>query len=139
MHILLIIGIIILVIIVAMILSWPTIKPMAINYASRKIMDYVKIETPPAEMQISECGTYGTVKYNYLNSEYTLYIPFEKKLLRKIGVSVYHSHNGQETEITHQPGIPILITANSLGGGSIIIKKSDEVINKFTENQIVVL
>ena len=69
-----------------------------------------------------------------------MHVPFDKKLLRKIGYSVYHVNpDGKETEITNQDGIPILITANSLGGGTIIIKKDEETINEFTEHQIVKL
>ena len=140
MNVFIIIGVVILVIFIAIILSWPTLKPMAINYASRKVMEYVKIETPVAEMQISESKTYGTIKYNYLNQEYTLHVPFDKKLLRKVGVSVHHlNKEGQEVEITNQAGIPILITASCIGGGSIIVRKNDETIEEFTENQIVKL
>jgi hypothetical protein len=114
-----------------------TIKKTTINYISRKVLDNVKVDTNPAEMQLSDDKTYGILKYTYLNQNYSIRIPFEKRLLRKIGVTVYHLKDDIETEITNQPGIPILITANALGGGKIIIRKNDDILEEFTGDQIV--
>jgi hypothetical protein len=133
-----IILIILIVIILALLLAWPnTIKPKAMKYITNKVMQNIKVETPPAELQIDESGTFATIEYNYLGKSYTLRVPFERKLLRKVGYTVYHIHDDQEVEITNQIGIPILINASNLGGGEIIIKQHDEIIEKFTENQIV--
>jgi FtsZ-interacting cell division protein ZipA len=137
MSILVIIGIVILVILISIALSWTTIKKTTINYISRKVLDNVKVDTNPAEMQLSDDKTYGILKYTYLNQNYSIRIPFEKRLLRKIGVTVYHLKDDIETEITNQPGIPILITANALGGGKIIIRKNDDILEEFTGDQIV--
>jgi hypothetical protein len=137
MSILVIIGIVILVILISIALSWTTIKKTTINYISRKVLDNVKVDTNPAEMQLSDDKTYGILKYTYLNQNYSIRRPFEKRLLRKIGVTVYHLKDDIETEITNQPGIPILITANALGGGKIIIRKNDDILEDFTGDQIV--
>lgn len=134
----LILLIVLFVIIIALILAWPnTIKPTAMKYITNKVIANIKVETPPAELQIDESGTFATIKYTYLNKNYTLRLPFDKKLLRKIGYTIHHIHEGQETEITNQMGIPILVNASQLGGGEIVIKKHDEIIEKFSENQIV--
>lgn len=137
MNILIIIAIIILVIIIAICLSWTTVKKTVITYASKKIMDHIKVETNPAEMQLSDDKTHGILKYTYLGQDYILRVPFQKKLLRKVGYSVHHVTEDSETEITNQVGIPILITANDLGGGKIIIRKDDEIVEEFTNDQIV--
>lgn len=137
MNIWVIIIIAIIVILIALYFSWGSVKKTVITYASKKIMDHVKVETNPAEMQLSEDKTCGILRYKYLGQDYTLRIPFQKKLLRKIGYSIHHIKDDQEIEITNQPGVPILITPNDLGGGKIIIRKDEEIVEEFSGDQII--
>jgi len=135
---LIIVIIILVVLLIALAYYWVPLKKKAIIYISKKVMDNVKVETNPAELQLSEDKTYGILKYTYLNKEYTIRVPYEKKMLRKIGVSVHHiNKDGIETDISNQPGIPVFITANNLGSGKIVVRKGDEILDEFTGDQIV--
>ncbi len=132
-----IVVIILIIILIALIYNWGTIKKTTMTYISKKILDNVKVETDPAEMQLSEDKTYGILKYTYLNKEYEIRVPYDKKMLRKVGVSVHHLKDGVEIDISNQPGVPIFVSANNLGGGKIIIRKGDDILDEFIGDQIV--
>jgi len=133
----LILTIVIAVIFILLFASWNTVKPKLKNYIMNKIMDSVHVDSNPAELNIDSSKKYAKLDYFYSGSKYTLYIPFDKKLLRKINTNVYHQLDGKIVDITHQQGIPILITPNMLGGGTIIVKKEDEVIKTFEGDSLI--
>src|SRR6476660_4842269 len=114
---LLILVVILIIIFIIYLLSWEKcLKPIAVSYVTDFAMKNVKMETNPNELTISESKTYATLKYTHLNKEYTLYLPYDKKLLRKVGTEVIHHLDGVETDISSQPGIPCLVNASALGG-----------------------
>ncbi len=79
------------------------------------------------------------IKYSRFNTNYLLFVPYNRKLAVKTGTHKALLVKGQEEiDITQQPGIPYLITAEQLGGECIKIIR-DETVTKFYRNEVVKL
>lgn len=108
------------------------------GYVTKKIVENMpKIEDSPAELHLNDSRTAAKLTYFHKNKEHVLYIPYDKKLLRKVGYTVYHEMDGKKVDITQEPGIPYLVTAGSLGGGEIKVYKDEEVSASFKDGETV--
>lgn len=134
--IVLVVILIILIIIIAIgMCSWTYAKPKVMKYVTNKIMQNLPpMEQNPAELNLNYNRTSARLNYTHKGKEHILYIPYDKKLLRKVGYTVFHELNETKVDITQEPGVPYLVTANMLGGGEIKVYKDDELVNTFKED-----
>lgn len=67
---------------------------------------------------LCETGRAVCITYKRLGKTYLLNIPFSRRdMVRSVGLKVYLIQaGGTELDITQQPGVPYLITAEMLGG-----------------------
>ena len=73
---------------------------------------------------------YMQINYSYMNQNYILNIPYDKtQIANMVNYNVYAVYNEDYVEITQQPGIPYLITADALEVDYISVNNSD------TENE----
>ena len=73
---------------------------------------------------------YMQINYSYMNQNYILNIPYDKtQIANMLNYNVYAVYNEDYVEITQQPGIPYLITADALEVDYISVNNSD------TENE----
>lgn len=134
--VLVVVLIILIILIIILLSAWPTyIKPKAMKYATKKIMENLPKQENPAELNINEPRTCGKISYFHQNKKYDLYLPYDKKLLRKVGYSVFHELDGKKVEITQEPGLPYLVTPKMLGGGEVKVYKDEELKITFKEDE----
>jgi hypothetical protein len=137
MHVIVIIFIILVILIALCILLWPVAKPKMMKYVQNKIMSNLPTYSNPAELNLAENRLHGKLTYSHKGANYSLYLPYDKKLLRKVGYMVYYEHKNMKIDITQEPGIPYYVTAEILGGGVIRVYKDDEIVHEFKENESV--
>lgn len=67
-------------------------------------------------------GLAAKITYQRQGQNYTLYVPFHRNLIRENrGVKFFlELEDNTQREITQQPGIPMLVNAEELGGKNII-------------------
>jgi len=89
---------------------------------------YKHCQNKPVTIKFNENRKSACIEYiREGGSKYKIYVPYNQHLRSKMnGYTVYLLKNTQLIDITQQPGIPYLVTADMLGGQSIIIKKYDE-------------
>lgn len=69
------------------------------------------------------------ISYMHSGSKYQIYVPFDTELSSLMkDVSVFLHKPSEEIDITHQPGIPYLMSAASLGGYRIEFIKDNEIL-----------
>ena len=138
--ILIIILVVLLILFLIILFSWNNLKAAGTKYVmNRVIQNMPKIESSPTELIINDSKTAAKVKYNYNGTDYIMYIPFDKKLMRKIGYRVEHELDDLKVDITHQSGIPYFCNPSMLGGGKINVYKDEELIKTFVEDEFVSL
>ena len=72
---------------------------------------------------------YIEIKYTYMNENYTLRVPYDKtKIATMVNYNVFSNKGNEMFDITQQPGIPYLVSANDLDVDGI------SVFNLDTEN-----
>ena len=71
--------------------------------------------------ELLSTGSAARITYRRQGENYTVYVPFQRNLIRENrGARFYLEYeNGTRTEITQQPGIPMLVKAEDLGGTNI--------------------
>jgi hypothetical protein len=136
--VLIIILLILILLFLILLFNWNNIKTVGTKYVMNRVIEKMpKIESNPAELIVNENKTAGMLKYSYNGSEYTMYIPFDKKLMRKVGYRVEHELNDLKVDITHQAGIPYFCSSEMLGGGRINVYKDDELLKTFVDSELV--
>ena len=80
-----------------------------------------KIFVPHNPVRIE--GRYMSIPYSYHGMDYVIYVPFSRILRRRmINTKTFLvSENGEEKEISQQPGCCYLVTASVLSGKAIKI------------------
>lgn len=112
------------------------------SYIVQKIVDSIVKSCDKLDQEdtfkISPTGKSVTISFIYHNRKYNVFLPFDKSLISKYsGYQFYLETNDKITEISQKPGIPFLVTADQLGGTSIIVQNvEDDICMKFNENQI---
>lgn len=67
------------------------------------------------------------ITYSKQGQSHNIYVPYNSRQIAKMsGHRAFLIKSEQETEITQQPGIPYLVTAEQLGGEQIKIVTLDE-------------
>jgi hypothetical protein len=135
--ILLIFVIVFVLLVVACMSTWTYAKPKVMKYVQGKIMQNLPKHSHPAELNLNEAGTCGKLVYTHKNKEYVMYLPYDKKLFKKIGYTVIHKLGDVSVDITQQAGIPYLVTADSLGGGVVEVYKDDDLMHTFKEGEAI--
>ena len=79
------------------------------------------------------CIPYDRSKFTSMNRKKVYLI---KKEIQPETQSEIGSEKDIETDITHKPGIPYLLSAIDLGGDYIIVKKDNQVIKKYEGDTI---
>lgn len=70
-----------------------------------------------------------SIIYNWQGKAYSLYVPFNKSLMRTWnGIKVFLLKDDLELDITQQPGVLYLITPQQMGGSGAKIVKGDKII-----------
>ena len=81
--------------------------------------------------------TSAMITYNRCNIPYNLYVPYHSRLVSKMSpYRVFLVKDGNEVDITQQPGIPYMLTAESMGGTELIVRKSGEVVTRYEKNVV---
>lgn len=83
---------------------------------------------PPAPAPVRQddmtiMDTMATITYKYQGKNYTIQVPFDQKRVLDMSTIQVTLHRDEETtvDITHQPGMPYLLTAMHYGGRSITV------------------
>jgi hypothetical protein len=132
-----IILIVLIIIIIALLICWKYGKPKMMKYVTKKIMQNIPENQHPAELNLNEQRKAGKLVYYHHNKEHVMYLPYDKKMLRKVGYTVFHEMDGKKYDITQELGVPYFVSANMLGGGEIKVYKDDDVVHTFKEDEIV--
>lgn len=79
--------------------------------------------------KINNDGYTATITFKYYSSQYQVYVPYNKNLVRKMtGTKVIlFDKNGKEIDITQKPGIPYSFSAQQLGGKYIHVQLKDDI------------
>lgn len=113
--------------------AWtPYVKPKMMKYVTAKIMANIPQHAHPAELNLNDARSCGRLVYTHKNKEHIIYLPYDPKLLRKVGYKVVHKLGDVSVDITQEAGVPYLVTADALGGGSVEVYKDDELKHTFT-------
>ena len=80
----------------------------------------------------------AVIKVNSGGKSHSVYVPYDRKkstpMLRK---KVYLIKGEEKIDISQKPGIPYIVSAQDLGGESIIVENLDgQVVFKFEKDQI---
>jgi hypothetical protein len=100
------------------------------TYLIRKLMDYMlssavssflqpsSTESDSSSRKVDKHSRYMTIPYVYMGKDYIVRIPFSRKHRRKmIDYKVFlQMENGEEVDITQQPGCMYLLNASMMGG-----------------------
>ena len=65
---------------------------------------------------------FAVLTYQRRGRDYKVYIPYQRKLIPPMGsTTVYLTTAGDKINITQQPGVPYLLTANEMGGSQFLL------------------
>lgn len=116
------------------------IKRTCINFV---VSLFVKVGTQLYGSQKSAKieGRHIEIPYYYNGLEYTVYVPYSRRLRRKmLNCGVFIIDGSTRKRISQQPGVPFLITADALGGELIEIEDYEgEQTKTFTKDEIPVI
>ena len=92
----------------------------------------------PLNVRINSNGKSILIKYSYRNHDYFIALPFNQKLIPRMNRQqiVLVDNNDNKFELITQPGIPLLVSPNDLGMKEIRIVEDDEIIEKYTGDEI---
>jgi hypothetical protein len=78
---------------------------------------------PSSQASLNETGRSLCITYDRVGKTYHFNVPFSRQLMvRSVGLKVYLiQESGSELDITQQPGLPYLVTAEMLGGTGLKI------------------
>jgi hypothetical protein len=82
---------------------------------------------------------YIDITYHYYNTMYNIRLPYDQTKVSKTGqyMVIGKDLNGEEIELTHQPGIPYLYNAEEMGLQSIeIYDLLNDTLETYTGTQI---
>lgn len=113
------------------------------SYVSKYITDQVmmklneisnseEVKFKPFQKQPS-----ALVVFNHGGKSHNICIPFDQnkaKYMRR--KDVYLIRDGDEIEITHKPGVPYLLSAEEMGGDSIVVKKDGTILKIYNSTEI---
>jgi flagellar basal body-associated protein FliL len=137
--VLLVILVVLIVIIILAACSWTYAKPKLIKYATNKVIQNLPKHDDPTELNVNDTRTAAKLTYFHKGAEYTVYLPYDKKMQRKVGYTVFHELGNKKVNITQESGIPYMVTANMLGGGKITVYKDDELKHTYKDDDMVKL
>lgn len=80
-----------------------------------------EVSIAPSSLPFKIVGNHAVLCYTRLNKEYKLYVPYNRMKSLSSDITALLVKNGKEINITQQPGIPYLVSANDLGGEKIIL------------------
>lgn len=80
----------------------------------------------------------ATITYTHNGQTHIVIVPYNRRHIRSMSQHQVHLVKGEDTiNITHQPGIPYLVTAEELGGDSIVImNENGNIIKKLDKRSI---
>ena len=80
---------------------------------------------------------YLEIKYKFGALSYVLLVPYRRGLSKRGQDVWFISEEGQQRNITHQPGVPYLVTPNDLGGKVVIKDANHRIIETFEDDQMI--
>jgi protein tyrosine phosphatase len=82
---------------------------------------------PKEHFEVNSTDDSATILYERMSNEYRLVVPYSRRYvasMTQLKVELVYE-NGSRLDITQQPGIPYLFTANELGGKQIVVMNGD--------------
>lgn len=100
------------------------LKRIKIMYNLAQSMDR---PTTPVTLTISDTDETALLTYNRLNTQYTVSLPYNRRKVASMNQFTVHLlyKNQGPLNITQEPGIPYIVSANQLGGVAIEVIDSD--------------
>jgi len=94
-----------------------------------------------SSFQLNDNNKCAIIKYNRLGKTYKLYVPYSIQISSKMNrfKAYLKMENEDEIEITQQPGIMYMLSAEDLGGKEIIFKYLDGKTIKFIGKEIPII
>ena len=93
----------------------------------------------PLNVHINSNNKSIIIKYVYQNKDFVVILPFRKELKTKaVNKKIFLvDNNDNEIQLITQPGIPLFISPDDLGVKEIKIIDDDDILEKYTGNQII--
>ena len=106
--------------------EWYTIKKNTLMILSKMLSSIKEDKNKKYGITVNDSDMSANIIYNHLAKDYIINVPYnKKKILSMLSLYVVLNKNGEEINITQQPGIPYLLTGEQLGGDNIIITNMD--------------
>lgn len=104
----------------------------------RAISNSTSDNNSQCKFEINSDRKSATITYTHNNKIYRIIIPYNRRRIRSMSQhQVFLVKGNDRVDITHQPGIPYLITAEEMGGDSIIIlDESNNIIKELDKTSI---
>lgn len=108
-------------------------------YKAYQIMQKIKLEVYKEPEFLIHSDTLASVSYSRGGQKYVHYLPYHKRKIAKMSSYQFTLHKGGEKiNITHQAGIPYLLTVNDFAGEKIVVKNLDtEEEKEYTESEVI--
>lgn len=82
-----------------------------------------------SRFEINDNRRTATITYRHNDKLYKVVIPYNRRKIRSMSQSQVHLiKDGERVNITHQPGVPYLVSAEDMGGQAFIITNENEEI-----------
>jgi len=123
-------------------LSKEIIKKKITEYAMNKVKENLDKDTEDkiSFKPISRTKS-AIISFNHLGKVHNIYVPYHRNtstsMLRK---NFYLIKDGEKILLEQKPGVPFLVSAESMGGDKIIIEDRDgNTISEFVDNEIPII